>query len=165
MLQLHAQLTLIRALPCAAAMLLDTFGRRIATLLFCPLHGLGLRDRARSSGFSPSALFTICTLGGAFFLPLSCAQIPIAEVGLPVDPYGSSKGSSHIAAREHIWSPESAAQSLSNRQQIDQQVHSGPVEVRSECSAPLRLSRSNHQPGALIDQDSPANSSRINRDE
>src|SRR5262245_44722980 len=153
MLQLHAQLTLIRALPCVAAMLLATFRRRIGTLLFCPLHGLGLRDRACSGAFSASALLTIRTLGVPFSLPVPHPGIPMARFPHPAEAYGSSKRTSYIIVREWNWSLENAAQSLSNRQQIDPQVHSRRVKVRSAHSAPLSLSGSTYEPIALTKPD------------
>jgi len=165
MLQPHAQLPSIMALRCAAAMLLARFGTSTGTLIWRSLTGLRLRNRACSGGFPPSALGTICTVWDPFLLPLSCTQMHKAGLGRPVEVYGSSKRTSDDAVRDRNRRLESAEQSLSNRQQIDRQVDSGPVEVRSGCSAPLRLSRSNYEPGALMEPDSPANSSSINRDE
>jgi hypothetical protein len=165
MLQLHAQLPLIMALRRAAAMLLAGFGTCAGTLIWRSLTGLRLPDRACSGGFSPSALPTICTHCGPFLVPLPCTQIHMAGLGGSAEVYGPSQRSSDVVVRERNRQLESAEQSLSNRQQIDPQVHSRPVEGRSECSVPLSLSGSNCQPSALTDPHSPGKSSRINRNE
>ena len=149
MLQLHAQLPLIVALRCAAAMLLAGIARRTGTLVGRSLNGLRLHHRACSGAFLRAALPIICTLGCPFLVPLSGAEI--AMPGLPslVEVYWSSKRTSQVAGGERDWQLESAAQSLSNREQIDPQVHSRRVKVRSECSGPLTVSDSNYQPSAL----------------
>jgi hypothetical protein len=148
MLQLHAQLPLIVALRCAAAMLLACIARRTGTLVGRSLNGLRLHHRACSGAFLRAALPIICTLGCPFLVPLSGAEI--AMPGLPsLVEVWSSKRTAHVAVSERDWQLESAAQSLSNREQIGPQVHSRRVKVRSECSGPLTLSDSNYQPSAL----------------
>src|ERR1700752_2987751 len=149
MLQPYAQLTLIMALRCPAAVLLAGFGTCTGTLVWRSLNALRVQYRAGSGGFSPSALLTICTPCGPFLLPLPCTQIHMAGLRRPVEVNGPSLRTSDVVVRERNRQLERADQLLSNRQQIDPQVHSRTVEVRSECSAPLSLSGPNHQPRAL----------------
>jgi|SRR5262245_198541 len=165
MLQPHTQLPLIMVSRCAAAMLLVSFGRRTWTLARRSLNGLRLPDRSYSGGLSNSASLTICPLGSPFTLLMPSTEIPMAGFPRLVEVSWSSKRTSHVAVCKRDWRLDSASQSLSNRQEIDPRVRSRLVEVRSESSVPLILSRSNCQPSALTSPHSPGNSFLISPNE
>src|SRR5262249_29760872 len=101
------------------------------------LNGSRLPDQAYCTGSSRWAPLTVSTLGGRFLLPLSGTQIPMGALPDLVELDGSSKRMPHPAVSERDWQAETAAQSLSVRQQIYPQVHSQLVGVMSECSALL----------------------------